>query len=633
MFRSYAVGLLVLGIAAVGYGCSGNDGALSVGAGGSSSGSGPGSGSGAGATGGSSSGTSTGGVGATGPQTAAVGGAFTFERIATWRDDAESAYSMIHDDMCGPALRGIDQNAVPALAARGLSAGLGPIVDECDKADMWDIVADAEAKGNEIVSHSYTHPEISVENASKEVVDAKAAFEEHTTQPVTFYIFPYDFWTAETLQAVEDAGHIGARAGNRDDNDGFDNPPINAAEPGVDMEIEFDAWPRTYSKYALFASNDILNVHVHNAIESGGWALREFHSVIDNGSNPEGQGFGPIELQDYEAHLDFLVDAWKANKVWTAGPSTIIKYRHARTSCSASVAGTTISYDASSANCQKFATPISVIVTTENDVASIKATQGGEAVFTRKLAANTYSITADPTAGDVSLEGCSNPGSTVDTSISLPAKPEPANSVCDLELVVGTGSPGNMDDLERDFSEFQVLPNPSQGDGRTGSWSWYPQNVTVEMFAEGAPQDTVLKYAGGGLNAWTGVTLAFLGGNGAGSCYDASAYTGIRFKIKGSVSSSDTLNGKVIMSLITAETQTQVYGGDLDGEGGHFNTHVSLTSTWQTVQIAFSELSSPTWGDTTGLTSVAQGKLQAIDWGISNMASSFEVYLDDIELY
>jgi hypothetical protein len=70
-----------------------------------------------------------------------------------------------------------------------------------------------------------------------------------------------------------------------------------------------------------------------------------------------------------------------------------------------------------------------------------------------------------------------------------------------------------MDDLERPVDQFQVLPNPSQKDGRTGSWSWYPQQARVGMVKEGS--NTVLTYAGTSLAAWTGATLAFLGGNGA----------------------------------------------------------------------------------------------------------------------
>src|SRR5262245_66506709 len=53
-------------------------------------------------------------------------GGLTFEKIATWRDDVKAAYSMIHDDMCGPGLEGIQELAVPALAAHPMRARLAP---------------------------------------------------------------------------------------------------------------------------------------------------------------------------------------------------------------------------------------------------------------------------------------------------------------------------------------------------------------------------------------------------------------------------------------------------------------------------------------------------------------------------
>jgi hypothetical protein len=188
-----------------------------------------------------------------------------------------------------------------------------------------------------------------------------------------------------------------------------------------------------------------------------------------------------------------------------------------------------------------------------------------------------------------------------------------------------------MDDLERPDEELQILPNPAQEDGRTGSWSWYPQNAEVEVVGEGGGQ--ALRYAGTGLAAWSGVTLAFLGGNGAGSCYDGTSYQGIRFRIRGNVTSGDELNGKVVVSIVTADTQSRRYGGDLDGEGGHFHLVVPVTAGWQTVSIPWTALNRPTWGETTSLTAVAKEKLQAIDWGVSNMASSFEIYIDDVEMY
>jgi hypothetical protein len=229
------------------------------------------------------------------------------------------------------------------------------------------------------------------------------------------------------------------------------------------------------------------------------------------------------------------------------------------------------------------------------------------------------------------LTGCGNQGHEVDPTIELTPKPTPAASVCDIETVHGTGSPGNMDDLERAVADFQVLPNPSQADGRTGTWSWYPQTAQVSLAPDGT--NHVLHFAGTGLAAWSGATLAFLGGNGAGSCYDGATYTGIRFRIKGSVTATDELNGKVIVSLVTAETQSRRYGGDLAGEGGHFHKVVPVTASWTTVTIPFAELDHPTWGDTATLTAVAKGKLQAIDWGVSNTASTFSIDIDDVEMY
>ena len=568
-------------------------------------------------------------------------GGFTFDKIPVWRDDAKAAYTMIHDDMCGRELRGIDRIAVPALALRGLTAGVGPYVEACNFDGLWGMVHAVEDKGIEIVNHSYTHPNITPLNAFKEVIQAKTEFDSHMTKPVSFFIFPFDYFTPETVGMVQAAGHIGARAGIRDMTDGYTNPPINPAEPvgpevqGSDMGLLFDVWPRTYSKYAAFPQKDILNVHVYNAIEKGGFAVREFHSVSPDENPPEnGQGFGPVPIKQYEDHLDFLYTAWKANLVWTSTPSTIIRYRHARTACKASVANNSISYDTSADDCTKFATPISVIVKTANDVPGLKATQNGETVFTRKIAANTFSVTADPTKGGVELAGCSGASPTVDATIQMPAKPQPAQSVCDLDHPVGKGSPGKMDDLERSNDELQLLPNPSSGDGRNGSWSWYPGNALVKIVQDGR-SNNALRYSGANLGRWSGATLAFIGGNGAGTCYDASAYKGVRFRIKGFVMTPDkTLENKVIVTLVTAETQTRKLGGDLNGDGGHFHKIMALPSTdWQTVEVPFVELDPPSWGVTAGAKHFAIDKLQAVDWGVSDKSTGFEIYIDDVELY
>jgi hypothetical protein len=189
-----------------------------------------------------------------------------------------------------------------------------------------------------------------------------------------------------------------------------------------------------------------------------------------------------------------------------------------------------------------------------------------------------------------------------------------------------------MDNLERAPASVQTFPNPGQRDGRNGGWSWYP----VDRISAGIVEDDsnrALAFSGSELGAFAGATLAFLGGNGGGACYDASLYEGIRFRIRGSAQSPDALDGKVVISLITAETRPRRFGGDLDGEGGHFSAQVTLTSEWQTVSLSWSDFATPTWGSTLTLSEPALTKLQAIDWGVSNLATGFDVQLDDVALY
>jgi hypothetical protein len=224
------------------------------------------------------------------------------------------------------------------------------------------------------------------------------------------------------------------------------------------------------------------------------------------------------------------------------------------------------------------------------------------------------------------------PSSTVDMTVELPARPTPATSVCDLQGVKGTGEQGSMDNLDRRNEQLRIIPNPAQGDGRTGSWSWYPVNATsANIVREG--DNGYLRFTGANVGAFAGATLAFLGGNGAGSCYDASAYKGVRFKVRGSVAATDSFAGAIIVSLITAATQTQKYGGDLKGQGGHFHKIIDVSSEWRTVELKFSDFEPPNFGDSLGMTQLAITKMQALDFGIGSSATKFDVSLDDIALF
>jgi peptidoglycan/xylan/chitin deacetylase (PgdA/CDA1 family) len=561
-------------------------------------------------------------------------GEIRFEKIAPWRDDAAAAYALVHDDLCGPELRGIDQIAAPMLEARGLRATLGAIVNACEEYRLWEMVRRLQSRGHEIGNHSLNHEPIRGENAAREIDQAKRTLDARLGRPVSFFLFPYDLFDGPTVEQARSAGHPFIRAGSRDDNDGLTQPPINRAEADNDAALEFDAWPRAFSKYALYPEKDILNVHVWNAIERRGFAMREVHSVTRKAVAPlSGEGFFPVPLSIYEAHLDFLVDAWRANQVWTDTASTIARYRRARQACSAAVTTGRITFDTTAADCRTNLTPLSVVVTTARDLAGLQGKQAGRAVYTRKLGSGRFSVTADPGAGPVELSGCDNPSPGVDPNVKLQPKPAAAASVCDLESVRAAGGDGRMDDLERPPEQLQQLPNPGQRDGRTGTWSWYPPGALAAGIRS-EEGNRSLRYARSGLHASAGVVLAFVGASGAGSCYDATAYQGVRFRIRGTVESNDPVwKGKVILSLVTAETASVRYGGDRRGTGGHFHVEIPVSDAWQEVTVPFSRFQRPTWGDTARLTQLALGKLQAIDWGVAKEVSGFSFDLDDLRLY
>jgi hypothetical protein len=584
-------------------------------------------------------------------------GALTVKENAIWRDGATAAYSMIFDDMCDFGIRGLPVYGIGELNSHGLKGTPGPFIEACDENDQWGVVEKVVNEGHEIANHSYTHSSIDDDATvwAKEITEAKSIFDTHLTDTwmgsMSFYVYPFDFFPANSVDAVMDAGHIGSRAGNRDDNDGFNNPPINANTPTNDANIEFDVWPRTYSKYARYASPGFLWVHVWNAIERDGWAVREFHSIVADDADMTTNGFGPVPVTEFDAHLDDLVDAWRKNKVWTSTPSRIIRYRHSRTSCTASISGNTMSYDCGSL-ADNLKGEVSVIITTANDVPGLDAKQDGKPVSVRKLAANTFAVTGNVKDGDVTIEGCADAAVGVDTG-DIKAKPEPAASVCDLLQVTGTGEDGAMDDLEgRTPDLLYELPNPEQADGRDGSWSGYPGETTIEMSTtEGNPGNSLhfvaepSSYGDGG--EYVGVTLAFLGGNGAGSCYDGSVYTGIQFDIKGKATIDPSVDwwpaDNVTVSIVTAETQTQALGGDAPCQFGHYSAFAPISADWTTVTIKFSEFveSNYTGSECKDLDPpildkpskpLALTKLQAIDWGFPDASSGIDIYIDNVKM-
>jgi hypothetical protein len=304
-------------------------------------------------------------------------------RVTTWKHDAKAAYSIIHDDVCDSTTSGIFPNR-KELTSRKLRAGFGMIVSECEASEYL-ILKELMAAGHEMIDHSYTHPHIPNQgtNVTHELVDSTNELVAKLGVPIKFFIFPYDESNDALLGKLQEIGYLGARGGER----GVADADVDTRNPYADFRISFEA----YEGGGVGA----LDKYVDDAISSGGWANRELHG-IDDGS------WGKVALTAYTAHLDHVVALVAARKLWMDTPTTLLKYRRSRAHCGAPVATSgAIKFPPADANCQKYATPLSIVVTSSD--AGIVARQGGAEVPVESLGGGQFIVDVDPAGGATSV--------------------------------------------------------------------------------------------------------------------------------------------------------------------------------------------------------------------------------------
>jgi peptidoglycan/xylan/chitin deacetylase (PgdA/CDA1 family) len=395
---------------------SGTGGASETGGSTGSTGGASGSTGGAPGTGGS---TGTGGSEGTGG--ASGGGAYKVEGVATWRGDKTAAFSVIHDDLCDASVNGIFTIADPELMKRGLHGGFGAITETCDSQKAWGKVKTLVDHGHDIFSHSGTHHCLGDASAcsgngtpssdyAKEIDATVAAIMKNVGVKAEFFIFPYDVCGAGAVARLKSTGFLGARCGDH----GILPPDFTDA-----FKTTFDIWGPSYSKYVgkgpcagVKADSDaqpstltqacrtyVLQTYIDDAIKAKGWTTREMHG-FDPGDIADG-GWQTVTTGDYHIYLDYLKMKSDAGDLWVEGPTRVIRYRFAREKCAMpTVQGSTLKFGAPSADCTKYATPVSYIVTTTDDPATLKTTQGGTVYPARKLGPSKFAVDADPTKGD-----------------------------------------------------------------------------------------------------------------------------------------------------------------------------------------------------------------------------------------
>lgn len=330
------------------------------------------------------------------------------ERVASWKNDATAAYTIIHDDLCAwdVAVGGMFQNW-RELEKRNLVAGFGVIAGFCDdsKFNEMQVMVDA---GMEMVNHSYSHIDLQehVDQWSQEFDLSTKILREHGFE-TNYFVFPFDsFNDAMFIRLNNQLGYLGSRGSFAHGNLGVVNtanmPTSDDLQPyrnKFDIYNEFDEFDDArFSAYT--GSQSPLDAYVDDAVRHGGWAIRELHGI----NYPDSWGNVPLDV--YRLHLNHVKKLVDENSLWMDTPTNITRYRSSRAYCGDAVVnnGSITFMTPTAAGCQKYATPLTVIISaTGSD--TIKATQNGDNVPVKALDETQYIVNIDPTKGATNISG------------------------------------------------------------------------------------------------------------------------------------------------------------------------------------------------------------------------------------
>ena len=349
--------------------------------------------------GGGAAGAATGGGGTAGSAPtppAAFGtdlGPLTVEGVATWKNNAKGAYTIIHDDACDYTLDSLFNVADPELTQRGLRAAFGAIVERCVERNTWAKLEIVRQHGHEIINHTWDHKDIVMQAAeaplSVEIDQANQVLDQNlVNQHTSFFIFPYDSFDDAAVEHLGSLGYLGARAGKKG---------VNTPDFPDGLRVNFDVWGGEDSIYN--GQGDILQIYVDLAVSEGGWSVREFHGIAD-------LSYNPMTVDGYRAHLDYVRSKVDAGELWVDTPSAVLRYRFARQYCGLpSASGYLLSFTAPSEDCRRYDTPLSVIFTTTEEVRNVVAMQGDQVLVAAKLGPNRFMIDVNPAGGAIAVGG------------------------------------------------------------------------------------------------------------------------------------------------------------------------------------------------------------------------------------
>jgi hypothetical protein len=225
---------------------------------------------------------------------------FTDVSVATWFEDKSAACSLAFDDTRESHFR----IAAPELEARGLHGTFNLVPGQIWDWEPWQAMFDA---GHEIGNHTLNHyyfKDLTPDQAEVEVREGQIRLLQNIRglERVETFTYPGGSapdWAAEVVGRY----HSFARVGQG----------INPATP---RDLLFTTGSGYYDPFVL----DDMRMNLSLAIDSGGWYLPYYHSIVD-GPYPRRL---EIPREMFTAHLDQI--AGERERLWIAPQGTESKY-------------------------------------------------------------------------------------------------------------------------------------------------------------------------------------------------------------------------------------------------------------------------------------------------------------------
>ena len=293
--------------------------------------------------------------------------------IATWKGDANAAYSIVHDDYGLEGADGIWQYGDTIAYNRGIKFVFGVYTDLCESrfvqpngySNLYDYAKNVmiAQHGHEIANHSSTHAcaaekgwepctfgfgesgwgesplgvdlDVEINEAHNSIVNA-------TGFVPKYYVYPYDVFTNATNQRLEDLGYIGSRTGWSSSS--ADDAGAGYHREGYENNDEANFFPNSNGFFRngvqVFNDDDAdmnwqnqlveLNGEIDNIIANNLYANREFHNVGNS-------GWGHVKIDAYRGHMDYLKAKVDEGKLWVGTASEIFTYQMQKLKYSANI--------------------------------------------------------------------------------------------------------------------------------------------------------------------------------------------------------------------------------------------------------------------------------------------------------